>query len=327
MKEIRVYAGSSSAKLTKKIVDYLGFASKGRVFLGHFPDGEIEVQLLDNVRGRDVFIVQSMNSPVNNNFMELLMMVDAAKRASAERVTAVIPYFGYARQDRKDKPRVPITAKLVSNMLVAAGVDRILTIDLHSSQIQGFFDIPVDHLYARPVLYKYFKEISNLESGEGGEAVGKHMVMVAPDTSAAKEIYKYADAMGCGFAIVGKERKNGSDIVSRVLVGDVKGKTAIMVDDLTSTCGTLIGAAELVQEYGAKKIFAAVTHNLIVEEGMARLESSPIDTLITTDTVETNIEKSTKIRVLSISELLAKAIYSTYNNESVSCLFRIEEKN
>jgi len=323
---LRVYSGSASKNLTDKIIGHLGFSSTGRVKLGHFPDGEIEVQLLDNARGRDVFIVQSMNAPTNDHLMELLMMIDASKRASADRVTAVIPYFGYARQDRKDKPRVPITAKLVSNMLTSAGADRILTIDLHSPQIQGFFDIPVDHLYARPVLYHAFKIIK--ETGwNGADPAGEDMVMVAPDTSAAKEIYKYADAMGCGFAVVGKERKSGQKTSARVLVGDVEGKTAIMVDDMTSTCGTLINASEIAKEHGAKNIFAAVTHNLTTSEGIERVNDSPIDALITTDTIETDFGPSDKVWTLSVSELLAKAIFSTYNNESVSCLFEIEEKD
>jgi ribose-phosphate pyrophosphokinase len=326
MKEMLVYSGSASQVLTKKIISHFSFSSEGHVHLGHFPDGEIEVQLLDNARGRDVFIVQSMNCPTNDNLMELLIMIDAAKRASASRVTAVIPYFGYARQDRKDKPRVPITAKLVSNMLTAAGVDRILTIDLHSHQIQGFFDIPVDHLYARPVLYKAFKTIKEI-GWESKEPAGENIVMVAPDTSAAKEIYKYADTMDCGFAIVGKERKSGEESSARVLVGDVENKIVIMVDDMTSTCGTLINASEIVKEHGAKKIYAAVTHNLITDTGIERLKKSPIDTLITTDTVDTSFGINDKVFVISVSHLIAKAIYSTYSYESVSCLFEIEEKD
>lgn len=314
MKEMLIYAGSGSKDLASKIVGYLGFATEGDVHLAKFPDGEIDVQLLDNARGRDVFIVQSLSYPTNDNLMELLMMIDASKRASAERITAVIPYFGYARQDRKDKPRVPITAKLVSNMLVASGVDRVLTIDLHSPQIQGFFDIPVDHLYARPVLYKFLKQEFE---------IGDDLVMVAPDTSAAKEIYKYADIMGCGFAVVGKQRTCGDVIESKVLVGDVNGKTAIMVDDMTSTCGTLIGAANLLQEKGAREVCAAVTHNLLTEEGVKKLENSPISLLIATDTIPTKYADHDKIKILSVSELMAKAIYNTYNNESVSSLFEV----
>lgn len=327
MKEnMKVYSGSASKILTKAIIGHLGFAAEGNVHLGKFPDGEIEVQLLDNARGRDVYIVQSMNDPVNDNIMELLIMIDAAKRSSASRITAVIPFFGYARQDRKDKPRVPISAKLVANMLTTAGADRILTIDLHSPQIQGFFDIPVDHLYARPVFFKAFKmalkinhPLNKLFTKEG------NLVMVAPDTGAAKEIYKYADIMGCGFAIVGKQRTNGSTIESKVLVGDVDGKTAIMVDDLTTTCGTLCGAAEMLKSNGAVKIAAAVTHNLMTKEGYARLKASPIDELITTDTVDVKGGRRSKIVTLSVSKLFAEAIHNTHTNESVSSLFEIEK--
>ena len=324
---MKVYSGSASKNLTKKVVGHLGYAVEGHVQLGRFPDGEIQVQLLDSARGRDVFIIQSMNYPANDNLMELLIMIDAAKRSSASRITAVIPYFGYARQDRKDKPRVPITAKLVSNMLTSAGADRILTIDLHSDQIQGFFDIPVDHLYARPILYKNFKWIRDNGWGPSGIPVKDNLVMVAPDMSAAKGIYKYADSLGCGFAVVGKERKGGDSITSRVLVGDVEGKTAIMVDDMTSTCGTLIGAAEMISSRGAKEIFAAVTHNLMTEKVVEKLKDSPIKALITTDTVDAKFGTDDKVFTSSISGLLAKAIYGTHNNESVSRLFEIEEKS
>jgi len=308
---VKILAGTAHRDLAERI------AAEADVTLceaeiSRFPDGEIFVKIVENVRGRDVYIIQPTSYPPNENLMELLIMIDAAKRASARSITAVLPYYGYARQDRKDQPRVPITAKLIANLLVAAGTTRVLTMDLHAQQIQGFFDIPVDHLYAAPVFVKYLRE-KNL----------KNLVMVAPDTGGMKLAAAYADMLDAGVAVVGKERKNCNEVEATHLVGDVKGCNAVLVDDMTSTAGTLTAAAEMVQKAGACSVRAAVSHSLLNCKGVERLNSSPIEELVTTDSVPPRCEFGGRVTVLSVAELLAEAICRIHNNTSVTSLFRI----
>lgn len=282
------------------------------VDITRFPDGEIFVKLRDNVRGDDLYIVQSVSVDPNEYLMELLIMIDTAKRASADRITAVLPYYGYARQDRKDQPRVPITAKLVANLLVAAGASRVLCMDLHAQQIQGFFDIPVDHLYAAPVIVKYLRS-QNLDN----------LVVVSPDTGGMKMADAYATLLNAGIAVVGKQRKSATDVVANHLVGDVDGCNTLLVDDMTSTAGTLTAAAGLLKKAGAKSIRAAVSHSLLTEKGIDRLKQSPIDELVTTDSVPQRQWEGFNVTVLSVADTLAEAIRRIHNNQSVSSLFRI----
>ena len=282
------------------------------VDITRFPDGEIFVKVQDNVRGHDLFIVQSVSVNPNEYLMELLIMIDAAKRASAKRITAVLPYYGYARQDRKDQPRVPITAKLVANLLVASGATRVLCMDLHAQQIQGFFDIPVDHLYAAPVIVKYLRE-QQLDN----------LVVVSPDVGGMKMADAYSKMLDAGIAVVGKKRKNACDVEADHLVGDVDGCNTLIVDDMTSTAGTLTAAAGLLKAAGAKSIRAAVSHSLLTEKGIERLKASPIDELVTTDSVPQREWEGFNVTVLSVADILAEAICRIYNNQSVSSLFRI----
>ncbi len=282
------------------------------VDITRFPDGEIFVKLRENVRGEDLFIVQSVSVDPNECLMELLIMIDAANRASAKRTTAALPYYAYARQDRKDQPRVPITAKLVANLLVAAGANRVLCMDLHAQQIQGFFDIPMDHLYAAPVIVKYLRsqELNNL-------------VVVSPDTGGMKMADAYATLLDAGIAVVGKQRKSATDVVANHLVGDVEGCNTSLVDDMTSTAGTLTAAAGLLKKAGAKSVRAAVSHSLLTEKGIERLKNSPIDELVTTDSVPQRKWEDFSVTVLSVADTLAEAICRIHNDQSVSSLFRI----
>ena len=264
-RDIRLYAGNSNRELAEAIASSMG-QELGHATVEKFPDGEVFVQYKDSLRNADVFIIQSTCTPTNENLMELLIMIDAARRASAARITAVIPYYGYARQDRKDRPRVPITSKLVANLLTTAGVDRVLTMDLHAQQIQGFFDIPVDHLYASPVLIPYMKSKMDAES-----------VVVSPDSGSVKMAQKFADRLGCGFAVVAKRRVDAVHVASSHLVGDVKGRTCLIVDDMTSTAGTLCAAAELLKNEGAGTIYASVSHFVASEKAVDRLANSCIE--------------------------------------------------
>ncbi len=290
---------------------YLG-EPLGEVVIRRFPDGETFVKFVDNIRGRDVFLIQSVCYPPNEHLMELLIMMDAARRASASRITAVLPYFAYARQDRKDQPRVPITAKLVANLLVAAGADRILTMDLHCQQIQGFFDIPVDHLSAAPVIVNALRA-KNLADP----------VIAAPDTGGVKMAYNYSAMLGCGLAIAAKQRKNAREVESINVVGEVRGRDVVLVDDMTTTAGTLCGAAQLLREHGARSIRAAVTHALMTDEGVEALRQSPIEEFITTDSVPARDWRGYPAQVLSVADLLGEAILRIHNNQSVSCLFKV----
>lgn len=306
---MKIFAGNSNQKLAIEIARYL-HTDLGAIKINRFPDGEIGVKIDENIRGRDVFVVQSICKPPNENLMELLIMIDAMRRASAARITAVIPFYGYARQDRKDQPRVPITAKLVANLLVAAGTNRLLTMDLHAQQIQGFFDIPVDHLYASPVIVNYLKD-KNL----------KKPVVVSPDTGGLKVAYAYSQMLGSGLAVVAKQRKSPTDVDAFTLVGEVKGCTAVMVDDLVTTAGTLCSAADLLAQHGAKDIFAAVSHCSITRKGIDRLKKSAIKELIVTDTVPLTDAEDFSAVVLSVADILGEAILRIHENRSVTSLF------
>jgi len=308
---VKILAGTAHRDLAERIAAKVG-EKLCAVEISRFPDGEIFIKIAENVRGRDVYIIQPTSYPPNENLMELLIMIDAAKRASASRITAVMPFYGYARQDRKDQPRVPITAKLVANLLVAAGTNRLLTMDLHAQQIQGFFDIPVDHLYAAPVFVKYLREKKL-----------KDLVVVAPDTGGMKLAAAYADMLDAGVAVVGKERKSAERVEATHLVGDVKGCNTVLVDDMTSTAGTLTAAAKLLEQAGAASIRAAVSHSLLNCKGVERLNESPIIELVTTDSVPARCETGGKVKVLSVAELLAEAIRRIHDNNSVTSLFRI----
>jgi len=309
----KILTGNAHPTLAAKIAEYIG-QPLGGVDISRFPDGEIFVKIVDNIRGQDLYIVQPTCYPPNESIMELLIMIDAAKRASAARITPVIPFYGYGRQDRKDQPRVPITAKLVANLLVAAGADRVLTMDMHAQQIQGFFDIPVDHLFAAPVIVRHLKA-----QGWAGDGV----VVVTPDPGGLKMAYAYSNMLSAGLAIVGKQRKSATEVEAINVVGDVDGRNVVLVDDLTTTAGTLTSAAALLKSRGAKRIIAAVTHSLITEQGLDRLKSSPIEELITTDSVPQRVGGGFKTTVLSVAELLGEAILRVHNNQSVTSLFRI----
>lgn len=310
-----VFSGTANQLLADKIMRYLG-GKLGEVDICRFPDGEIHVQIMDNVRGRDVFMVQSLCSRPNEVLIELLIMIDAARRGSAARITAVLPYYCYARQDRKDRPRVPITAKLVANLLVAAGANRVLAMDLHSQQIQGFFDIPVDHLHAAPVLAKYLREKEL-----------KKLVVVAPDTGGAKTAYGYSQLMGTGLAIVAKQRLAACEVDAFSVVGDVNGCDVIMIDDMVTTCGTLCAAARILREHGAASITAAVTHAPLSDLGVRRLQDeTSLTELVVTDTIPLREDLAAgglpmKLTVLSVAELLGEAMLRIHNRQSVSSLF------
>jgi ribose-phosphate pyrophosphokinase len=308
---LRIIAGTAHPELAAEIAQYVG-QPLGQANVSRFPDGETFVKIMDNIRGQDLFIVQPTCFPPNENLMELLIMIDAAKRASAARITPVIPFYGYARQDRKDQPRVPITAKLVANLLVAAGADRLIAMDLHAQQIAGFFDIPVDHLYAAPVIVKHLRS-RNLEN----------LVVATPDPGGLKMAYAYSNMLGAGLAIVGKQRKSATEVEAIKVVGDVEGSHVLMVDDLTTTAGTLTAAARLLKDAGAKSIIAAVTHSPITDVGLDKLLASPIEELITTNSVPRKDWRGLKVTVLSVADLLGEAILRVHNNESVTSLFRV----
>ncbi len=309
---MKIISGTAHQKLAEDIATHLG-SKVANVTVDCFPDGETYCQIHENVRGEDVFIVQPTCPATNHNIMELLIMVDAAKRASAGRITAVMPFYGYARQDRKDKPRVPITAKLVANLITAAGVDRVLTMDLHAAQIQGFFDIPVDHLYARPVFIKHLRENCGLD--------GDNLVVVSPDVGGVKNARAYSDAFGADLAIVAKHRVSATKVEAMNVIGDVKGKVAFLIDDMTETGGTLCAAAKILKENGAKRIFAGVSHAVIEEHARKRILDSDIEELITTDSVPMAFGE--KITSLSVAPLFADAIKRISDGESVTSLFDV----
>lgn len=305
-----VLSGNSNPELFREICNNLGI-SEGKCLVDRFPEGEIRVQIQQNIRGRDVFIVQSTSTPPNDHLMELLILIDAARRASASRVTAVLPFFGYARQDRKDRPRVPITAKLVANLITQAGADRVLTMDLHAGQIQGFFDIPVDHLYSINVLGDYIRRKKL-----------KNLVVVSPDVGGLKMARAYAKVLGASLAIVDKRRENERKTHVMSIIGNVKGHNALLVDDLISTGGSLCEAAHALKKEGALDVYAAVVHPVLAENAVKKIIHSNMKELVVTNSILIPREKKTpKIRVLSVAGLLADAILRIHSNESVSSLF------
>jgi len=304
-----IFSGSSNKTLTKRICKYLDL-KPGLVSLKRFSDGEIWVKYKENIRGRDVFIVQSTHPPADN-LLELLIMLDAAKRASADRITAVIPYFGYARQDRKDQPRVAISAKLVANLITVAGANRVITMDLHAAQIQGFFDIPFDHLYASPVFSGLFNN-------------NKNLVVVSPDVGGIKLARSYAKRLGVNFVVLDKRRPSHNVAEVMHIIGDVEGKDILLVDDLIDTAGTFTAAINALKENGAKKIYGAVTHALLSGQAIKRIEDSAITKLFVTDSIEMKTT-SPKIEVKTASELFGEAIIRTHNDMSISSLFDIDK--
>jgi len=316
---LKIFAGNSNPALAEAICQYLGIPLGGAT-IERFPDGEKVIRIEDNVRGRDCYVVQSTCRPVDENLMELLIYLDCLRRASARRVSAVIPYFGYARQDRKDEGRVPITAKLVANIITAAGADRVLAIDLHAQQLQGFFDIPVDHLTGELVLSKYFKDkkISNL-------------TVVSPDVGNIKTAAKYVAHLGGDLAIVHKRRVSGSEVNAYEIIGDVAGRNVVMCDDIIATAGTVCSAAKLVKERGAEKIYVGATHGVFVAQAFERLAQSPIDEVVVTDTIplseraknlgNVNQPNVGLVKVLSVAPMLGETIKRIHRNESVSSLF------
>ena len=309
---MKIFAGNSNRPLADSICTTIGI-EPGKIMLKAFPDGETFAKIEENVRGEDVFVVQSSCPPTNHHLMELFIIIDALKRASADRITAVMPFYGYARQDRKDQPRVPISAKLVANLLVAAGANRILTMDLHAQQIQGFFDIPVDHLYASPVIFDYLK-------------YSKHndLVVVSPDVGGLKMAHAYSEMLNADLAIVAKRRTSATNTESIGIIGDIKGKRALLVDDITETAGTLVNAAAILKEQGADSVRACVSHAILNDLGIDRLKNSCIDELITTDTVPRPEIEGLNVNTLSVANLLGEAIQRIHNNSSVNSLFRFK---
>jgi len=313
MPNIKVFSGSSHPDLTQKLCDRLGI-NTGKVVTKKFSNLETCVEIGESVRGEDVYIVQSGCGEVNDNLMELLIMINACKIASAERVTAVIPCFPYARQDKKDKSRAPISAKLVANMLSVAGADHIITMDLHASQIQGFFDIPVDNLYAEPAVLKWIRE--NIEEWQNA-------IIVSPDAGGAKRVTAIADRLNIEFALIHKERKKANEVASMVLVGDAKDKVAILVDDMADTCGTICHAAEKLLEAGATKIYAILTHGIFSGPALSRINSACFEAVVVTNSIpqDKHMRECQKIQCIDVSMMFAEAVRRTHNGESVSYLF------
>lgn len=308
--DLVIVGGNSNPQLVQEIAGNLGI-TQADVLCGKFPEGEIQVQIRENIRGKDVFVVQSTCTPPNDNLMELLILIDAAKRASARRVTAVLPFYGYARQDRKDRPRVPITAKLVANLIVKSGADRVLTMDLHAGQLQGFFDIPVDHLYSINVFGDYLlkKNLNNL-------------VVASPDAGGIKMARAYAGLLECPLAIVDKRREDASKTQVMQLIGSVEGKNVIITDDMISTGGSLVEAAKALKNAGALEVYACIVHPILVGPAIERLAGSELKELIVTNSIPLAEEKQIpKIRQLSVAGLLSEAIYRIHNDASVSSLF------
>jgi ribose-phosphate pyrophosphokinase len=308
---LKLFTGNAHRELAKEIAKVLR-VPVGQALVGRFPDGEVDVKILENVRGADCFVLQPTSYPANDNLMELLLIIDAMRRASAWRVTAVMPYYGYGRQDRKAEPRVPISAKLVADLLAASGTHRVLTMDLHAGQIQGFFDIPVDHLYANPVLIDYFRKrkLANDKS-----------VVVSPDAGGVERARAFAKRLESGLAIIDKRRLSPHEAAVMHVVGEVKGKIALIIDDLVDTGGTLVKAAQALKEAGAVKVFAAAAHGVLAGPAIERLNASPVEELVITNTIPLNGKSSKKIKVLSVASLLAQAIKRIHDEESISELF------
>lgn len=309
-KPIKIFAGRSNPAIAEKIARYLDMPL-GNFKAENFSDGEISVNYFESVRGSDLFIIQSTNPPADN-LMELLIMIDAARRSSAARITAVIPYYGYARQDRKDKPRVAITAKLVANLLTEAGANRILTMDLHAAQIQGFFDIPFDHLYSSVVLIKHIC---------GRSEIRDNLVVASPDVGGVKLARKFAEELGTDLCIVDKRRPKANVAEVMNIIGDVRGKNVLLVDDMIDTAGTLVNAAKAIREAGGLKIYAAATHPILSGPAIERINDSVLEKVIVTDSVVTGYTPSPKIETVTVSNLFGEAIKRIYEDDSVSCLF------
>jgi len=314
MKEssMKIFCGNSNKQLAKEICQYLD-VPLGEASVESFPDGESFVRINENIRGQDVFIIQSTCNPADQNLMELFIMIDAARRASASRITAVIPFYGYARQDRKDQPRVPITSKLVANLLVSSGANRVLTVDLHAQQIQGFFDIPVDHLYASPVLFEYLKNIDTT-----------NLTLFSPDVGGMKMASAYASMLNVPLGFIAKRRTSAETVEAVSLVGETEGRDILLVDDMTETAGTLCAAAELLKKNGARSVMAAVSHGVLNDLGYERLSKGVLDQLITTNTTPVEQREGVPITVLSVAELLGEGIRRIHNNSSVTGLFEIK---
>lgn len=309
--DFMIFAGSSNLPLAKKIASKIG-KGLGVLELKRFSDGEIWVKYGENIRGREVFIIQSTNPPADN-VMELLIMLDAAKRASAKRITAVIPYFGYSRQDRKDQPRVSISAKLMANLITKAGADRVITMDLHAAQIQGFFDIPFDHLYGSSIFVNHVNNLS------------ENLVVVSPDVGGIKVARAYSKMLDSGLIVIDKRRLSHNQAEVMNIIGDTNGKDVLLVDDLIDTAGTFIGAINALKKQGANKVFGAVTHPMLSGDAINRLNQSDLDTLFVTDTIRIDEGVSSKIKIITASDLFAEALIRTYNNKSISSLFNIDK--
>lgn len=308
--EIKLFAGNSNRKLAEAIAKELNM-SLADAEVGRFSDGEVNVHIGETVRGRDVFVIQSTGTPVNENLMELLVMIDALKRASAGRITAVIPYFGYARQDRKARPRDPITARLVADLIQTAGADRVLTMDLHALQIQGFFDIPVDHLIGGPLLYKYFQD-----------KVDENFVVVSPDVGSVTRARNVASKLGANMAIIDKRRPKANQLEVMNIIGDIKGKTCLMIDDMIDTAGTIVQGAEALHKNGAKEIYACCTHAVFSGPAIERIKNSHISKLIVLDTVDMPKEKKIdKIEIITAAKIFALAIENVYLDRKMSEIY------
>jgi ribose-phosphate pyrophosphokinase len=310
--EIKVFAGNSNAELASAVCAYLN-VPRGAADVRRFSDGEILVEIDENVRGGDVFVIQSTCTPVNDNLIELLLMLDAFRRASAKRITAVIPYFGYARQDRKVAPRVPISAKLVADLITTAGASRVLTVDLHAGQIQGFFNVPVDNLFATPVLLPYVRQRLNEDD----------VSVVSPDAGGVERARAFAKHLDAALAIIDKRRARANEVAEMHIVGEVRGRTAVLVDDMVDTAGTLAAAAAALKESGAHAVMACCTHPVLSGEAITRIEQSALTQLIVTDTIPLSprAQSCSKIKVLSVAHLLGEAIRRTHDEESISSLF------
>jgi len=308
---LKLFSGNSNPALAQEICDYLALPL-GQAKVSRFSDGEIMVKVEENIRGMDVFVLQSTSDPVNVNLMELLIMIDAIKRASPYRITAVIPYYGYARQDRKDEPRVPITAKLVADLITTAGAHRVLTMDLHAGQIQGFFNIPVDHLYAAPVLLDYFRKFDL-----------KKLVVVSPDAGGVERARAFAKRLRANLAIIDKRREGPNRAKLMNIIGEVEGRDVLLLDDMIDTAGTIVQGAGAIKEKGALRILASCTHPVLSGPALQRISESPIDEVVATNTIALNGKEDVckKIKVLSVGSLLGEAVKRIHHEESLSTLF------
>lgn len=309
---LKIFSGNSNLALAEEICSIVKMPL-GKAFVGHFPDGECEIKIEENVRGADCFIVQPTSFPANDNLMELLLLIDALRRASADRITAVLPYYGYSRQDRKAEPRVPISAKLVANLIQAAGANRVLTMDLHAGQIQGFFDIPVDHIYSMPVIIDYFKKKDLISDGG--------LVVVSPDAGGVERARAFSKRLGGELAIVDKRRLSPREAAVMNIIGDVKDRNVIVVDDIVDTAGTMCKGVEALKKAGAKNVYASCTHAILAGPAMERLSQVPITELVVTNTIPLKQSKPPYLKVLSVARLLAEAISRIHSGASVSELF------